>query len=72
MMEADIILGEKPPPVVEGLKIMLKQFQEVEPELKGQIQPEESVKKALQVIEGLDATSSGLLVSHNGDRERWL
>ena len=51
---------------------MLKQFQAVEPELKGQIQPEESVRKSLQVIERLDAETSGLLLSHNGDSERWF
>jgi hypothetical protein len=38
---------------------------------KGQIQPEESVRKCLQVIGCLDAETSGLLLSHNGDKERW-
>ncbi|PWY93038.1 NAD(P)-binding protein [Aspergillus sclerotioniger CBS 115572] len=64
--------GEKPPMVVEGMKLMLKQFQEVKPDLEGQIQPEESVRKVLQVIDGLNAESSGLLLSHNGDRESWF
>ena len=50
---------------------MLKQFQVVDPDIKGQILPEESVKKCLKVIENLDESSSGLLVSHNGDQERW-
>ena len=51
---------------------MLKQFQAAEPELKGQIQPEESVRKGLQVIERLDSKTSGLLLSHNGDTARWF
>lgn len=50
---------------------MLKQFQAVYPELKGKILPEESVRKCLQVIGNLDEKSSGLLLSHNGDQERW-
>ncbi|CAI7588123.1 unnamed protein product [Penicillium glandicola] len=64
--------GEKPPQVVQAQNVMLKQFQAAEPELKGQIQPEESVRKSLQVIERLDAETSGLLLSHNGDKGRWL
>ncbi|KAF3017672.1 hypothetical protein E8E15_006997 [Penicillium rubens] len=64
--------GDKPSQVVEAEKVMLKQFQAAEPELKGQIQPEESVIKCLQVIGCLDAETSGLLLSHNGDKERWL
>ncbi|OKL59657.1 hypothetical protein UA08_05386 [Talaromyces atroroseus] len=63
--------GEKPPQVVEANKVMLKQFQAADPELKGQIQPEESVRKCLEVIERLDSETSGLLISHNGDRARW-
>jgi hypothetical protein len=51
---------------------MLKQFQAADPALKGQIQPEESVRKCLQVIESLDAETSGLFLSHNGDRAKWL
>ncbi|EEA26696.1 hypothetical protein TMatcc_005020 [Talaromyces marneffei ATCC 18224] len=63
--------GEKPAEVVQGEEFMLKQFQIADPELKGQIQPEESVSKCLEVIERLDEKSSGLLLSHHGDRERW-
>jgi hypothetical protein len=66
--DTNIITGEKPPHVKEGENFMLKQFQAVEPELKGQIQPEESVRKSLQVIERLDAETSGQLLSHNGNR----
>lgn len=72
MVGTDIIAGDKPSQVVEAEKVMLKQFQAAEPELKGQIQPEESVRKCLQVIGCLDAETSGLLLSHNGDKERWL
>lgn len=53
-------------------EVMLKQFQAVDPEVKGQIQPEESVRKCLQVIDRLDENSSGLLLSQNGDQERWV
>lgn len=71
-MGTNIIAGEKPPQVVQGIEVMLKQFQAVDPELKGQIQPEESVRKSLQVIERLDAETSGLLLSHHGDKARWV
>ena len=71
-METDIIAGEKPPEVVQAESVMLKQFQAVEPELKGQIKPEESVRKSLKVIERLDGKTSGLLLSHNGNRGTWL
>jgi hypothetical protein len=54
--------------VVEAENFMLKQFQVAEPELKGQIQPEESVRKTLQVIERLDAETSGQFLSHNGNK----
>ncbi|KAE8358886.1 hypothetical protein BDV27DRAFT_136984 [Aspergillus caelatus] len=64
--------GEKPFEVIQAQKVMLQQFQAAEPELKGQTQPEESVRKSLQVIESLDAESSGFLLSHNGDKARWL
>ncbi|KAJ5105635.1 short-chain dehydrogenase [Penicillium alfredii] len=64
--------GEKPSQVVEADNVMLKQFQVVEPDCKGQIQPEESVRKCLQVIERLDAKTTGLLLSHNGDQAKWL
>ncbi|RDH36880.1 NAD(P)-binding protein [Aspergillus welwitschiae] len=64
--------GEKPAGVVYANELLLKKFQLVEPELREQIQPEESVKKCLQVIERLDAKSSGLFLSHNGDKSRWF
>ena len=72
MMDTNIIAGEKPPQVVQGIEVMLKQFQAVEPELKGPMQPEESVRKSLRVIESLDAETSGLLLSHHGDKARWV
>ncbi|KAE8377127.1 hypothetical protein BDV26DRAFT_264246 [Aspergillus bertholletiae] len=64
--------GEKPPPVLEADAFMLKQFQTVDPEFKEQLQPEESVRKCLQVIGRLDAETSGSFLSHHGDSERWL
>ena len=51
---------------------MLSHFQAVEPGLTGQIQPEESVRKGLRVIENLDAESSGLLLSQNGNQTNWF
>lgn len=51
---------------------MVQKFQRVQPGLQGPIQPEESVSKSLQVIEHLDAQSSGLLLSHNGDNKSWF
>lgn len=72
MTDTNIIAGEKPPVVEQANEALLKQFQTVEPELKGQLQPEESVRKNLQVIERLDAKTSGLFLSHNGDQTRWL
>ncbi|GKZ30259.1 hypothetical protein AbraIFM66950_008522 [Aspergillus brasiliensis] len=64
--------GEKPAEAVYAIEVMLKKFQKVEPELKGQIQPEESVRKCLQVIGLLDAASSGLFLTQNGDKSRWF
>ncbi|PYH91856.1 putative short-chain dehydrogenase [Aspergillus ellipticus CBS 707.79] len=64
--------GEKPAEAVQANEFMLKQFQVAEPGLKGQIQPEESVGKCLQVIDRLDFESSGFLISHNGDRTSWF
>ncbi|KAJ5106347.1 hypothetical protein N7456_003022 [Penicillium angulare] len=64
--------GEKPAPVVQADEVMLKQFQSWDPECKGQILPEESVSKCLQVIEHLDAKDSGLLLSQNGDQLNWF
>jgi hypothetical protein len=51
---------------------MLSRFQTVEPGLKGQIQPEESVRKGIQVIDELDAECSGLLLSQNGNQTDWF
>ena len=58
--------------MVQAEEFMLKQFQAADRELKGQIQPEESVKKCRQVIGGLHAETSGMLVTHNGDRTSWF
>ncbi|PCG89117.1 hypothetical protein PENOC_107970 [Penicillium occitanis (nom. inval.)] len=63
--------GEKTAEVVQADEFMLKQFQVGYPNLKGKILPDESVRKCLQVIGNLDERSSGLLLSHNGDQERW-
>ncbi|KAI2745596.1 hypothetical protein DTO013E5_1708 [Penicillium roqueforti] len=64
--------GEKPAELIQALAGMLSQFQAVEPGLTGQIQPEESVRKGLQVIEKLDGESSGLFLSQNGNQTNWF
>lgn len=61
-----------PAEVAEGNQFMLEQFRAEEPSLKGQILPEESVRKSLKVIEGLDSEQSGSFVSHNGNRVNWF
>lgn len=50
---------------------MLQQFQKIEPQLTGQIQPEESVRKQLQVIDRLGPEISGQFLSHNGN-DSWF
>ena len=57
--------------MVQALEVMLKQFQKGDPELKGQIQPEESVRMQLQVINSLDAETSGSFLSHHGAKSWW-
>ncbi|KAJ5914187.1 hypothetical protein N7504_003070 [Penicillium tannophilum] len=64
--------GEKPAAVVQAHELMLSQFQAVQPGLKGQIQPDESVRKGIQVIDNLDTESSGLLLSQNGNQTNWF
>lgn len=63
--------GPLPPQLVEAKKVMLKQFQKMMPDLKGEIQPEESVRMQLKVIDRLDADMSGSFLSHHGVRNRW-
>ncbi|KAM0265653.1 hypothetical protein ACHAQJ_000087 [Trichoderma viride] len=54
--------GPKPPQLVEAIKIMLAQFQKLDPEAKGQISVEESVSQQLRVIEALDTARSGTVI----------
>lgn len=49
--------------MVEALKA---QFVKVAPELNGQISPEESVTKQLEVIANLNEETSGSFLSHRG------
>lgn len=58
--------------MLQAHELMLKQFKAVHPDLKGQIQPEESVRKSLQTIQRLDAEMSGFLVSQNGNNTDWF
>lgn len=58
--------------MVQAHELMLSQFQAVQPGLKGQIQPDESVRKGIQVIDNLDTESSGLLLSQNGNQTNWF
>ncbi|KAL4876533.1 NAD(P)-binding protein [Aspergillus karnatakaensis] len=64
--------GEKSEAEAQGDAYLLSRFQTVKPDLKGQIEPEESVRKSLKVIEELDAEKSGTFVSHNGNTEDWF
>lgn len=68
---ANIGTGEKPPEVVAALDAMLKQFQKAVPELKGQIEVEESVGKQLKVIDQLTMEKSGSFLSHEGSEDWW-
>ncbi|KAJ5756603.1 short-chain dehydrogenase [Penicillium manginii] len=64
--------GEMPAEVLQANQSMLEQFRAQDPSLQGQIQPEESVRKSLKVIEDLDSEKSGSFVSQNGDRVNWF
>lgn len=50
---------------------MSQQFRAYEPNFKGPISPEESVKMQLKVIYGLTLADSGKFLSHHGNK-RWL
>lgn len=63
--------GPKPPMVIAFMDALLKKFQRIDPTVSGQITPEESVKKQLEVIARLDDQMSGSFVGHRGDR-RWV
>ncbi|KAL7898010.1 hypothetical protein HDV63DRAFT_410553 [Trichoderma sp. SZMC 28014] len=54
--------GPKPPQLVEAIKVMLTQFQKIDPDIKGQISVEQSVAEQLRVIEALDAARSGTTI----------
>ncbi|KAK5996269.1 Short-chain dehydrogenase/reductase atnB [Cladobotryum mycophilum] len=62
--------GPKPAQLEQAIEVMLKQFQRMAPELKGQIGTEESVKAQLEVIAKLDLATSGSFLSHNGN-DQW-
>lgn len=72
MTETNIAIGEKPPELLQANESLLKQFRAEKPDLEGQIQPEESVRKSLRVINDLDSSRSGLLLTQNGDRRSWF
>lgn len=51
---------------------MLREFQKAEPNLKGEIAKEDSVRDQIDVIQNkLDMSLSGAFVSHHGNSE-WL
>jgi hypothetical protein len=56
----------KPAEVVQIVEALKAQFVKVAPELNGQITPEESVTKQLQVIANLNEETSGSFMSHRG------
>lgn len=73
MADTNIVTtGEMPSEVAQANQFMLEQFRAEDPSLQGQIRPEESVRKSLEVIEGLDSEKSGSFMSHNGNRVDWF
>ncbi|KAK0710614.1 hypothetical protein B0H67DRAFT_494065 [Lasiosphaeris hirsuta] len=48
---------------------MLESFQKIYPELKGQIQKEDSVRMMLETIDNLTEEQSGLVISHHGNQD---
>ncbi|KAK3379092.1 putative short-chain dehydrogenase [Lasiosphaeria ovina] len=69
----DTYAGPTPKPAeILGVEAyILQSFQKIWPNLKGQIQPEESIKMVLNVIENLTTEQSGLMISHHGNEE-WI
>jgi len=61
--------GEITPEEKAMLPILLAHFQKVDPRVKQQTTPEESVRDCLQVIDKLDEKLSGSFVSQHGNRE---
>jgi len=58
-------------PGSEAFEYQVKTFQKIQPDVKGPITPEESVKLQLDVIDKLDASRSGMLLSHHGN-DTWF
>lgn len=51
----------------ETFQFMLSSFQKMKPSVTGMISTEESVRDQLAVIDDLDASQSGLFLSHHGN-----
>ncbi|KAH7308973.1 putative short-chain dehydrogenase [Stachybotrys elegans] len=56
----------------EILDVALKMMQKANPDVKGMMSPEESVRMQLKVIEGLTMEQSGMVLSHHGDENNWV
>jgi NAD(P)-dependent dehydrogenase (short-subunit alcohol dehydrogenase family) len=57
------------PPTQEAFNQLLAAFQKIEPNLKGMISTETSVRLQLKVIDDLDDTKSGMVLSQNGNTD---
>jgi hypothetical protein len=56
----------------EAFQWMLTSFQKMDPNVKGMISTNESVKAQLSVIGSLDEKLSGSFVSHRGNDRDWF
>ena len=52
-----------------ALQWMLSSFQKLDPNVKGMISTEESVRDQLAVIDSLDENKSGLFLSQHGNQD---
>ncbi|KAJ7633095.1 hypothetical protein FB45DRAFT_745217 [Roridomyces roridus] len=61
--------SDAPPPPAELIQGMMKAFTSVDPNFKGPISPEDSVKMQLEVIHRWTIEDSGAFVSHHGNKD---
>ncbi|KAK3356634.1 putative short-chain dehydrogenase [Lasiosphaeria hispida] len=59
----------KPAEIAGSTQYMLQSFQKVNPEVKGQIEREDSIKMVLDVIDNLTTKQTGLMISHHGNQD---
>jgi len=59
------------PPTQEAFDWLLSAFKKMQPDVTGPITAEESVRLQLEVVDGLDASNSGMVLSQHGD-DKWF